>query len=280
MHPTGRHGKLKLAFAKRQNRTVMTESFFQVPLQVMKPFHDDTGALSLYLLSPTGGVVQGDDYQMQVSLSAETHVLLTTQAATKVYRMPKRGAHQRIHFHVGANATLEYLPDPTILFQDANFDQLIDLVLEPGASAVVQEILMPGRLARGEAFAFTRYRTRLEASDEKGLFLYDAACLQPRENPHLTALGVLDSYPCWGTLYLLGNCEPTTSQWDDLCAKAEGLLSQEGKSIGGLSRLHRSGIVVRMLAHHAHRIQSAFQTVWNLFKTEVLGLKTIDLRKY
>ena len=258
----------------------MTESFFRVPLQVMKPYHDETGCLCVYLLSPTGGVVQGDDYQIDVHLSKGTHVLLTTQAATKVYGMPRYGARQQIHFHIDEDAILEYLPDPTILFRDANFDQQIHLSLARGAKAVLQEIIMPGRLARGEVFDFTQYRTRLEASDEKGLLLYEAFCLQPDRTPALTSLGVLEGYPCWGTLYLLGDCELNPSQWESLCEKADDLLNQKGKSIGGVSHLHRNGFAIQMVALHTQLIQSAFQTVWNWLKTGIFGLKPIDLRKY
>ncbi len=139
---------------------------------------------------------------------------------------------------------------------------------------------MPGRLARGELLDFTRYRTRFEASDEKGLLLYDAVDLQPGLTPDLTSLGVLEGYPCWGNWYLLGNFELPPPAWERLCEKAALLLNQQRKSIGGMSRLHRNGVVIRMLAHQVHTIQSTFQMLWNLLKAEVLGLKPIDLRKY
>lgn len=282
LHPTGRHGKLKLSFAIRQpGRTTMTENFFRVPLQVMKPYHDETGCLCVYLLSPTGGVVQGDDCQIDVCLSSGTHVLLTTQAATKVYGMPAHGtgACTHIRLNIGENAMLEYLPDPTILFRDSIFDQRIHVFLARGARAVLQEIIMPGRLARGEVFAFTQYRARLEASDEMGRLLYDALCLQPHRTPHLTSLGVLEGYPCWGNWYLLGDFELASVQWDNLCERADALLNLHGKSIGGISRLHRNGLAVRMVAHNTQAIQSAFQSLWNVLKAEVLGLKPIHLRK-
>ena len=119
----GRHGELKLAFAQQNDRTVMAESFFRVPLQVMKPRYDESGCACVYLLSPTGGVVQGDDYQIEVTLAPNTHATLTTQASTKVYAMPRQGATQFMRVRVGQDAIFEYLPDSTILFRDANFSQ-------------------------------------------------------------------------------------------------------------------------------------------------------------
>ena len=107
----------------------MVESFFRVPLQVMKPRYDESGCACVYLLSPTGGVVQGDDYQIDVTLAPNTHATLTTQASTKAYAMPRQGATQSMRVRVGQDATFEYLPDSTILFRDANFIQGISLFL-------------------------------------------------------------------------------------------------------------------------------------------------------
>ena len=274
----GRHGKLKLAFAQQNDRTVMVESFFRVPLQVMKPRYDESGCACVYLLSPTGGVVQGDDYQIEVTLAPNTHTTLTTQASTKVYSMPGQGATQSMRVRVGQDAIFEYLPDSTILFRDANFIQGISLFLERGAKVALQEIVMPGRLARGETLVFSQYQSRIEMANSEGLLLYDTCRLQPKCQPCLTGPGVLEGYPCWGSWYLVGNFE--MDWWEMLCEVAEPTLNQPSKSIGGLSQLQRGGIVIRMLAHNAEVIQAAFQTIWNWLKTEHFGLETVDLRKY
>lgn len=274
----GRHGELKLAFVQQNDRTVMAESFFRVPLQVMKPRYDESGCACVYLLSPTGGVVQGDDYQIEVTLAPNTHATLTTQASTKVYAMPRQGATQLMRVRVGKDAIFEYLPDSTILFRDANFSQGISLFLERGARVALQEIVMPGRLARGETLAFTQYRSRIEMSNSEGLLLYDTCRIGPKCQPYLTGPGVLDGYVCWGSWYLVGDFE--MPWWEVLCEFAEPFLNQPPKSIGGLSQLHRGGIALRMLAHNAEVIQTTFQTIWNWLKTEHFGIETVDLRKY
>ncbi len=274
----GRHGELKLFFAQQNDRTVMAESFFRVPLQVMKPRYDASGCACVYLLSPTGGVVQGDDYQIDVTLAPNTHATLTTQAATKVYAMPRQGATQSMQVRVGKDSIFEYLPDSMILFQDANFSQDISLFLERGAKIALQEIVMPGRLARGETLAFTQYQSRIKMSDSDGLLLYDTCRLQPQCQPNLTDPGVLEGYACWGSWYLVGDFE--MAWWETLCEFAEPVLNQSSKSIGGLSQLHRGGIAIRMLAHNAGVIQATFQTIWNWLKTEHFGIETVDLRKY
>ena len=220
----GRHGELKLAFTQQDNRTVMAESFFRVPLQVMKPRYDESGCACVYLLSPTGGVVQGDNYQIDVNLAPNTHATLTTQASTKVYAMPRQGATQSMQIGVGKDAVFEYLPDSTILFRDANFSQTISICLERGAKVVLQEIVMPGRLARGETLAFRKYHSRIEVSDSDGLLLYDTCRLQPQCQTRITRAGVLEEHMCWGSWYLVGDFE--MPQWAELCDFAEPSLNQ------------------------------------------------------
>ena len=281
----GRHGELRLSLSNRNNQTIVTDSYCRVPLQVMKPIRDRrSGAVCFYLLSPTGGIVQGDDYQIRVDLSNNAYAVLTTQAATKVYAMPKGSAKQQVDFYVGKNSVLEYLPDPTILFQAADFEQQVNLhVNQEGGKIVFQEIIMPGRLARGEIMAFKRYRSQLRGYDEDGIILYDSFCLEPEQNPPnnlISTTGVLDSYPCWGSWYLLGDCSLITPKWQRICDVGNPLLNQDGKSTGGITQLHRNGMAIRMLACNAQTIQFTFRNIWDWIKTEILALKKIDLRKY
>ena len=274
----GRHGVLRLAFAQRNGSTVMAESFFRSPLQVMKPRYDESGCACVYLLSPTGGVVQGDDYQIDVALAPNSHATLTTQAATKVYAMPVQGAAQSLRAGIGKNAIFEYLPDPTILFRDANFSQHASFSLARGAMLAIQEIVMPGRLARGEKLAFTQFRNHLKVCDSNGVLLFDSCLLKPKYQPYLANHGVLDNHACWGSWFLLGDFE--MPPWEALCEIADPLLNHTSKSVGGLTQLSRNGIAVRMLAQNAGKIQSAFQTIWNWIKLNHLGLEAVDLRKY
>ena len=257
---------------------MLAENYFRVPLQVMKPRYDESGCACVYLLSPTGGVVQGDDYRIDVTLLPHSHATLTTQAATKVYAMPIQGAAQSLRGRIGKNAVFEYLPDPTILFHDAIFTQRVSFSLERGATLVMQEIVMPGRLARGEKLEFTKYRSHIEVSDSDGMLLFDSFLLQPKHQPYLTNHGVLDNYACLGSWFLLGDFK--MPKWESFCEVAEPLLNHPDKSIGGLTQLSRNGIAARMLAHNTGAIQSAFQTIWNWMKLEHFGLEIVDLRKY
>src|SRR2546428_470617 len=86
--------------------------YFQVPLQVLRPLYlDDVGTAYVYLVSPCGGVVGGDRYDMTVVLEAGAQACLTTPSATKLYATPGAPAQQRLDITLQARAVLEYLPE-------------------------------------------------------------------------------------------------------------------------------------------------------------------------
>ena len=139
-------------------RTALQECYFQVPLQVLRPLYlDDVGTAYVYLVSPCGGVVGGDNYSITVVVEAGARVCLTTPSATKLYATPGVPARQQLDITVHAGAVVEYLPEQIIPFAQAAFQQHMSVRLGPGACILAMEIIAPGRLARGEAFAYRDY---------------------------------------------------------------------------------------------------------------------------
>jgi urease accessory protein len=277
LHSIGRNGELRLRFAEREGQTALVENYARPPLQVMRPIRDAAGCLCTYLLSPTGGVVQNDHYAIDIDVGEGAHALFTTQSATKVYKMPEGCAEQIVRIEVGANATFEYVPDAVILFADSDLRQDIEVMLHPGALALIFEIVLPGRFARGEHLAFRRYANRVVVRDTDGLLLYDAADLQPACDS-LNGVGRLEGYTCWGSAYLVGDLaryqiEPATfceSHWERFVCEG---------TIGGLSALYRNGLVARLLSHRLETIYAAFHDLRGLIRTQYMGLPDAPLRK-
>ncbi len=273
---TGRKGELRLRFAQRDGVTAAIQSYFRTPLQVMQPIRDSAGCLGFYLLSPAGGVVQGDEYQIDIIIEAGAHGLLTTQAATKVYRMPHCGAAQIINIEIYENGVFEFLPDAAILFREADFYQEINVTLHPGALLIMQEIVMPGRMARGEVLQFRRYANQITVYDERGLLLYDNVNYAPRDGD-LTRSGLFEGYPCWGSWYALGDLRGLEA--DAFCQQHQPALPDDDQAIAGISPLHRDGIAVRMVARSLAPIYQTFTTLWQSMRTDALHLPPSILRK-
>lgn len=278
LHSVGRAGELRLEFERRQERTALTVNYSRPPLQVMRAIKGVGESLCVYLLSPTGGVVQGDRYFIQLRAGAGTHALCTTQSATRVYRMPDDCAEQYIRIDVEADAVCEFIPDATILYADADFSQQIEVTLQPGALLFLHDLVMPGRLARGERIQFRRYANRLVVRDTQGLILYDAAALEPARN-RLDAVGVLEGYECWGSAYLLGDLAKYGIDAAVFCQAQQPMFTRED-ALGALSPLNRNGIGVRLLSRRLETIYALFHQLRQAIRTQYLHLPEAALRKY
>ncbi len=277
LHPIGREGELRLTFARQAGNTVLTENYSRPPLQVMRAISDNAQCLCIYLLSPTGGVVQGDRYHIQIRVGADTHALFTTQSATKVYKMPDDYAEQFIRIDVESGAIFEFVPDAAILFADSDLRQHIEVTLQPGALLLLHEVIMPGRFARGEHLQFLRYVNRIVVRDVQGLLLHDAATIEPLRT-NLDTIGVLEGYRCWGSAYLLGDLKGRGIDAAAFC-ETHAALFERPDALGSISPLYRNGIGVRMLSQRLETIYAAFHELRGLVRTQYLGLAEAALRK-
>ena len=105
----------------KEGKSVVAKSSQNGPLTLQNPFYpEDDGICHIYLLHPPGGVVGGDVLDLNVSLAQQGSLLLTTPGATKFYRSAGPRALQNQNFIVGANTSLEWLPQETIYFPNAN----------------------------------------------------------------------------------------------------------------------------------------------------------------
>ena len=118
-------------------------------LRVRFPSPEGDG-LSAVLVNTAGGIAGGDRLRVEVTLGEGAHLTLTTGAAEKVYRAQDEGAELKISLKVADGARLAWLPQETILFDQARLSRRIDIDLSEGASLVLGEIVVFGRAAMGE----------------------------------------------------------------------------------------------------------------------------------
>ncbi len=272
-HPTARHGEMRLGFERRGARTALVEQYSHAPLRVMRPIGHPSGAALVYVLSPTGGVLQGDRNDVSIRVGENAHAVFTTQAATKVYGMEREGAAQATRIHVGAGGLLEYRPDPLILYAASDYTQTVDVTLDEGARLVYSDVVVPGRLASGEQHAFRQFTSRLTVRDygrnSGRIALHEHASL--RGGDDLSGVGGLDGFTCWGSWYGLG-IGAGAGDVAPACAYEHGAAL-------GVTRLP-DGIAARALAHTAQPIERAFADVADAVYAATLGIDRIDLRKY
>ncbi len=159
----------------------------------------------IYATTFGGGLVAGDNIQVDLELEADTTTVLTTQASTKVYRsLRDRGCQQHLHASVGSHATLVVAPDPLVCFRGAIYHQHNRVHLAEDANLVHIDWLTSGRSARGECWQFGRLASRLEVIRDGRMLLLDSLELVPRETSLDNPLR-MGRHHCLATVVLFGH---------------------------------------------------------------------------
>lgn len=146
------------------------------PLRVQRPFYPEgrAGCCHVYLLHPPGGLVSGDVLSIDAGVGPAAHALLTTPAATKLYKADSYGVAwgQHTRLRVAAGGMLEYLPQETLAFDGSRGCQSTTIELHGDARCLGWEILALGRPASNLPFASGHLEQRFELSrDGRPLWL-------------------------------------------------------------------------------------------------------------
>jgi len=204
IQPSSWRAELQLGFARHGARTVLAHRKHVGPLVVQRPFYPEGDVCHVYLVHPPGGIVGGDSLKLDATLGAGSHAVLTTPAATKFYRsLPDRQAVLAQHLNV-SDATLEWLPQETILFREARAKIITRINLNNRSRFVGWELTCYGRPASREVFDAGRAQQQFELWIDNSPVLLDRLRIvgddrvmrAPWGLAARNTLGTLLAFPC------------------------------------------------------------------------------------
>ena len=153
------------------------------PLKILSPRRRE-GAAWVYTSTFGGGMVAGDNVQLEVHVGRCASCCLTTQSATKVYKsLHGRSSRQYLRASVSRDGLLVLAPDPTICFAKAVYEQRQRIDIDRGGAIVVVDWITSGRRECGERWAFHRYSSRLDVFLAGERVLTEALLLDPLHGP-------------------------------------------------------------------------------------------------
>lgn len=277
----GKLGAIVLLLEKnaKVNKTVIKEQFSKVPLFTQRALYLEESLPSmayLYIISPSGGVLQGDRYRIDIKLAQNAIAHITTQGATRLYRMDKNFATQILNISLDSNCYLEYVPDQIIPYRDSRFYQSVNLHVPDDATLIYSETIVPGRMAMGEYFDYDVCYLKTIAKNQSGkLKLVDTALLEPKKN-QLKRLGILEEFNMLSNMYLL----IPSKYVNILNEKISENIQKYDKVIARCSILpNDSGLVVRILGNMMDNIKEVTHTIIRICRHEILGAGFSGIRK-
>ncbi len=143
-------GAVRLHFAQGPRGTALAGLYQQAPLRVLFPTPEPDEPPTAALVNCAGGLAGGDALRTEVTIGAGATATLATPAAEKVYRSLGPETRVQTALTLEDGATLEWLPQETILFDGARLTRRMQARLGAGARLLAVEMLVFGRAARAE----------------------------------------------------------------------------------------------------------------------------------
>lgn len=144
-------GGAGLRFAVARGATRLIDLHQAAPMRILFPDAEPGEPPLAALVNTAGGLAGGDAVTVEVTLDPGAHAVVSTPAAEKIYR--SLGPETRItaRLAVADGATLEWLPQETILFDGARLFRRLEVDVAMTGTLLLAEMLVFGRHARGEA---------------------------------------------------------------------------------------------------------------------------------
>ncbi|WP_238596984.1 urease accessory protein UreD [Corynebacterium heidelbergense] len=286
----GKVGVVHATFAPgRTGKTALSERFVKTPMHITRPLYVDPGDPAhacLYLRTTGGGVAENDRIRQQFTFAPGAQATVTTQAATNVHRMNTGFGSQWTSLSVGEGAVAEYLPGHTTLFAGSRCLQQTDFTVAAGGTLLASEVVMVGRLARGECHEFEAFaqRTRVMVEGYPTVLNDNVCILGPGAGRSLMLYG---RWPVWGTLLVV----PTAGRPDGLdqtravveelrksTAAAGADSGDKSVAIGVSTLVGKAGCMVRVAGHSVPEVRGTLGRAHSTARQLVVGRPAFDLR--
>jgi len=118
------------------------------------------GTHEAVLINTGGGLAGGDEFSFAIAAGPDARLMVTTQAAERVYRTLGPPAVITTTLTAGPGALLAWLPQETILFDGASLNRRIDAGLAADATFLAVEPVIFGRREMGETIRSVALRDR------------------------------------------------------------------------------------------------------------------------
>jgi urease accessory protein len=242
-------------------RTAVVTRRATSPLKLLTPRGFANGAARIVASTYGGGLLGGDDVRLSVTVGPGATGVLTTQASTKVYRSGRDGltSRQRVDVSVADDGLFVSAPDPVVCFAGARYEQVQTFDLSSGGSLLAIDWLTSGRVARGERWAFVRYRSETSIRVDGRLVARDALLLDPADGP-VGAPHRLGRFDCVAVAFLVGPAmRGAASEMLDRMKRMP--LSRRASLIGSAGPLAGDGAILRVIGPGTEAVGQTLRSV-------------------
>lgn len=261
------HAELELGYARFGDSTRPVLRRHQGPLRVQKHLYAEGPEVCQHIIvHPPGGIAGGDRLDISASVGVDAWAQITSPGAAKWYRAAGP-AYQQLDLQVAAGATLEWLPQETIIFSAAQAELSTSINLEGDARLLYWDVVALGRPASGERFDLGHFQANLDIRRDGQLLWHERQRIVGGDGLLDSPIG-LDGQPVFATLLVTGEID------SDLLEQCRSLPNDVRGDLTQLPGL----LVARCLASEALLARGWLIDLWRLLRPALLGREAVPPR--
>ena len=261
------HAELQLGYARFGDSTRPILRRHSGPLRVQKHLYDEGPQVCQHIIvHPPGGIAGGDRLDISASVERDAWAQLTSPGAAKWYRA-NSPAYQQLEVTVAAGATLEWLPQETIVFSAAQAELSTSIDLQGDARLFYWDVIALGRPASDERFERGHFQSQLNIRRDGQLLWHERQRIVGNDGLLDSPIG-LDGQPVFATLLVTGEID---SELLERCRALDHPVRGDLTQLPGL-------LVARCLASEALLARGWLIALWRLLRPALLGREALAPR--
>jgi len=261
------HAELELAYARFGDCTRPVQRRHLGPLRVQKHLYAEGPEVCLHIIvHPPGGIAGGDRLNISARVEQDAWAQITSPGAAKWYRAAGP-AYQQLDLQVAAGATLEWLPQETIVYSAAQAELTTLIELEGDARLFYWDVVALGRPASGERFDLGHFQAHLDIRRDGRLLWHERQRITGNDGLLDSPIG-LDGNPVFATLLVTGEID---AELLERCRSLGHAVRGDLTQLPGL-------LVARCLASEALLARAWLIDLWRLLRPALLGREAVSPR--
>ena len=259
--------ELELGYGRFGDSTRPTLRRHCGPLRVQKHLYAEGPQVCQHIIvHPPGGIAGGDQLDIRASVGPDAWAQLTSPGAAKWYRAAG-SAYQQLDLKLAPGATLEWLPQETIVFSAAQAELTTRIELQGDAKLFYWDVVALGRPASGERFENGHFQAHLDIRRDGKLLWHERQRIIGGDGLLDSPIG-LNGKTVFGTLLVTGDVD---SELLEACRSLPSAVHGDLTQLPGL-------LVARCLADEALHARGWMIELWKLLRPALLGREAVAPR--
>ncbi|AXO13380.1 urease accessory protein UreD [Thalassospira indica] len=257
--------------AHQGGHAALDHLYYRDPMKILFPRPVAGDLATAVLVTTSGGMVGGDKLAFAGKVEAGASALFTAQAAEKIYRSVGPDCEMSVDLDVADGGWLEWLPHESILFDQARLKRKTTVRASGSGMVMAGEMMVFGRLARGEVFTTGLARDAWDVSIDGRPIWRDALHLEGDVLRMLDHAAAFDGARANATAILVGQgAEQNLEAARDCLAQASDGL--EARDVLCAATAMKGIVIARFMARDPMKLRRVYGAWWKTFRHQTRGL--------